>query len=177
MEILVVIKKKNCKAFTLIELLVVVAIIGILAAIGIVTFTGFTEKAKENSAISNHQAVVKFITTTMHKSNFNGGYFEQMYPNWPTCDYTIKQKITPSTVDSVSEKFMTHLRCLIKTHPFNDPVYPAVNWGPREILGTVEFQNKCISSKPVIEIVTKYNTRNEKLVTQIVMSDYSVSCY
>jgi prepilin-type N-terminal cleavage/methylation domain-containing protein len=169
--------KDKTKAFTLIELLVVVAIIGILSVIGVVAFSGFTEKAKENSAKSNHQVVVKFITTTMHKSNFNGGYFEQMYPNWPTCDYTIKQKITPSTVDSVSKKFMTHLRCLIKTHPFNDPVYPAVNWGPRGILGTVEFQNKCVDSKPVIEIVTKYNSKNENLVTQILMSDYNVSCY
>jgi len=34
------------KAFTLIELLVVVAIIGILAAVGIVSFGGFTERAK-----------------------------------------------------------------------------------------------------------------------------------
>ena len=38
---------KNPKAFTLIELLVVVAIIGILAAIGITQFGGFTESAKK----------------------------------------------------------------------------------------------------------------------------------
>ena len=36
------------KGFTLIELLVVVAIIGILAAVGVVSFGGFTESAKEN---------------------------------------------------------------------------------------------------------------------------------
>ena len=34
------------KAFTLIELLVVVAIIGILAAVGVTTFGGFQDKAK-----------------------------------------------------------------------------------------------------------------------------------
>jgi len=42
--------KKNlniARAFTLIELLVVVAIIGILAAIGLVTFSGFTNAAKK----------------------------------------------------------------------------------------------------------------------------------
>ena len=38
------------KAFTLIELLVVVAIIGILAAIGVNTFSGFQEKAKISAA-------------------------------------------------------------------------------------------------------------------------------
>ena len=37
------------KAFTLIELLVVVAIIGILAAVGVTTFNGFQQKAKINT--------------------------------------------------------------------------------------------------------------------------------
>ena len=37
------------KGFTLIELLVVVAIIGILAAVGVNTFSGFQEKAKINT--------------------------------------------------------------------------------------------------------------------------------
>ena len=36
----------NSKAFTLIELLVVVAIIGILAAVGVVAYNGYTEAAK-----------------------------------------------------------------------------------------------------------------------------------
>ena len=38
--------KKNNKGFTLIELLVVVAIIGILAAGGVVAYSGYTKGAK-----------------------------------------------------------------------------------------------------------------------------------
>ena len=45
--------KKNSKGFTLIELLVVVAIIGILAAVGVVAYNGYTNSAKKGSTKSN----------------------------------------------------------------------------------------------------------------------------
>ena len=47
------------KGFTLIELLVVVAIIGVLAAVGVVAFNGFTSSAKENVTKQNHKMIVK----------------------------------------------------------------------------------------------------------------------
>jgi len=68
------------------------------------------------------------------------------------------------------------LRCQINNHPWNDPTYPAVNWGPRGILGSVEFENKCINSKAVLEIVTVWNAKGDKLTKQIDMSEYNVSC-
>ena len=60
---------KNNKGFTLIELLVVVAIIGILAAVGTVAYTGYTEGAKKNSAKSNHASAVKYIAAEEQKCN------------------------------------------------------------------------------------------------------------
>ena len=55
------------KGFTLIELLVVVAIIGILAAVGVVAYNGYTASAKIASVKSNHSSIVKFLSSELKK--------------------------------------------------------------------------------------------------------------
>ena len=55
------------KGFTLIELLVVVAIIGILAAVGVVAYNGYTASAKKSAATANHKNVVKYIINEVMK--------------------------------------------------------------------------------------------------------------
>ena len=73
--------KKALRAFTLIELLVVVAIIGILAAVGVVAYNGYTSAAKINAAKANLKTISKWLAAESTKvcSAKQGKYKNGMY--------------------------------------------------------------------------------------------------
>ena len=56
------------KGFTLIELLVVVAIIGILAAVGVVAYNGYTASAKKVVVKTNLKQIEKYINNEISSS-------------------------------------------------------------------------------------------------------------
>ena len=57
--------KLRIKGFTLIELLIVVAIIGILAGVGVPMYNGYMASAKVQSATTNHNNIKSFVAATL----------------------------------------------------------------------------------------------------------------
>ena len=63
--------KRN--GFTLIELLVVVAIIGILAAVGVVAYGKYTKMAMDSAIKSNHSTIVNLVKSDLALCMLDGG--------------------------------------------------------------------------------------------------------
>ena len=58
---------KAKKGFSLIELLVVIAIIGILSAVGITTYSGYTANAKKQATLAQYSQVVSLLNAETAK--------------------------------------------------------------------------------------------------------------
>ena len=94
------------KGFTLIELLVVVAIIGILAAVGVVAYNGYTKSAKRAVVVANFKSVAKYITNEVMKCTT--GQSEAMEGNL-NCSYLGRYEwqddVADATVLALTENF------------------------------------------------------------------------
>ena len=86
--------KKNNKGFTLIELLVVVAIIGILAAVGVVAYSGYTSSAKKNAVKTMHAQTIKFISAELQKCSLEGSSGKAFGSTTANCPLTATAAVT-----------------------------------------------------------------------------------
>ena len=112
------------KGFTLIELLVVVAIIGILAAVGVVAYNGYTDGAKEAVCKTNHYAIINKIRESQALCKFGDTITLRREYNWANnkmgAEYKLSCSYGFSTIAYESARHMTNYL----DDPYNDEEWP-----------------------------------------------------
>ena len=107
------------RGFTLIELLVVVAIIGILAAVGVVAYNGYTGAAKKSTAKANHSIVAKFINNEMQKCNFQDTIQLNYNTGNPSKIYNVTCDSQGQTTRDMALSFNAHFQNIGFKNPYN----------------------------------------------------------
>tara|TARA_Y100001958_G_C20910428_1_gene328778 strand:- start:43 stop:531 length:489 start_codon:yes stop_codon:yes gene_type:complete len=154
------------KGFTLIELLVVVAIIGILAAVGVVAYSGYTSGAKATASKTNFKTVSKWIQTELVKCN--AGLSDKMFTSNPqSCPITHSNNFASGMnnacrgqngvfADMKNPYNTSETMCRLSISYTNDDDVGYVNWSTKsakEIRLSGCWKKPCSSSDNSEEIV------------------------
>ena len=153
--------------FTLIELLVVVAIIGILAAVGVVAYNGYTSGAKRNATLAQHKTAVKFIQNTLGMCDINGGGTLKISDKRSIdCDITNNA----SGINQLNDIFIKHFLDINWKNPYGetDPVVYTARNGSADRDGRMRFdETECASGSDQKQIALWVKTHKEYYPTLI----------
>ena len=133
------------KAFTLIELLVVVAIIGILAAVGVVAYNGYTSSAKHQATMKNFNIVSKFIQTTMFRCDIEGGIIQLSNNRNIDCN----SSNSASSIRQIGDVFTAFFIDQGFKNPYNSTIPAMIRSGGSEQVGQLRLDDTpCGGSNP-----------------------------
>ena len=157
------------KGFTLIELLVVVAIIGILSAVGVVAYNGYTAGAKKNSLISRQKMAVKFILAEFEKCNLG----QEVYFNNDTSFDQCTRILNPgsSTTRNLTKVIINHFNSVNEWKNVFNNLNPGSTEGNKR---TCTLGSVCLGGyvSDRILVVANYNDVQEDFVISEIMMSY-----
>ena len=90
------------QGFTLIELLIVVAIIGILAGVGIPMYNGYMLDSKINATDSKHKIITNFISSNLMLCSTVAQSIKLQRSNG---EYSLSCKVTPQNLITINWSF------------------------------------------------------------------------
>ena len=147
----------NNKAFTLIELLVVVAIIGILASVGVVAYNGYTASAKVSAAKSNFKTVANYLAAETKRCDLGQSTVMEGNLNCSNLtDTTIKNALVAVFKDKIKNPYDTSKSAVTRDDTFgsNDKVGYITSYGSLSLGSCVKTE--CDNTSNHMEATIEY---------------------